>query len=70
MLAHKEINRLCRWQKELYKALDIQKREVVPVTLNEEMLGEIQGKTMPTVCVPLSTPPTRKNGIAMPPWMH
>src|SRR6267378_1867799 len=30
MLAHKEINRLCRWQKELYKALDIQKREVVP----------------------------------------
>src|SRR5437867_941524 len=43
MLAHKEINRLCRWQKELYKALGIQKREVVPVTLNEEMLGEIQG---------------------------
>src|SRR6266851_3715528 len=42
MLAHKEINRLCRWQKELYKALEIQKREVVPVTLNEEMLGEIQ----------------------------
>ncbi len=42
MLAHKEINRLCRWQKELYKALGVQKREVVPVTLNEEMLGEIQ----------------------------
>src|ERR1700682_5839395 len=42
MLAHKEINRLCRWQKELYKALDIQKREVVPPQLNEEMLGEIQ----------------------------
>src|SRR2546427_1077205 len=42
MLAHKEINRLCRWQKELYKALDIQKREVVPPALNEEMLGEIQ----------------------------
>src|SRR6266513_2930394 len=42
MLAHKEINRLCRWQKELYKALDIQKREVVPLSLNEEMLGEIQ----------------------------
>jgi polyribonucleotide nucleotidyltransferase len=41
MLAHKEINRLCRWQKELYKALDIQKREVVPPVLNEEMLGEI-----------------------------
>src|SRR3989440_26736 len=42
MLAHKEINRLCRWQKELYRALDIQKREVVPPVLNEEMLGEIQ----------------------------
>jgi len=42
MLAHKEINRLCRWQKGLYKALDIQKREVVPPVLNEEMLGEIQ----------------------------
>jgi polyribonucleotide nucleotidyltransferase len=25
MLAHKEINRLCRWQKELYKALGIEK---------------------------------------------
>ncbi|HEY0080164.1 MAG TPA: polyribonucleotide nucleotidyltransferase [Pyrinomonadaceae bacterium] len=42
MLAHKEINRLCRWQKELYKALDIQKREVVAPVLNEEMLGEIE----------------------------
>ena len=28
MLAHKEINRLCRWQKELYKALEIEKRAV------------------------------------------
>jgi polyribonucleotide nucleotidyltransferase len=42
MLAHKEINRLCRWQKELYKALDIQKREVNPPVLNEEMAGEIE----------------------------
>ncbi|MDQ1610514.1 MAG: polyribonucleotide nucleotidyltransferase [Pyrinomonadaceae bacterium] len=42
MLAHKEINRLCRWQKELYKALDIQKREVAPPVLNEEMAGEIE----------------------------
>src|SRR2546426_10234123 len=40
--AQKETNRLCRWQKELYKALDVQKREVVPPVLNEEMLGEIQ----------------------------
>src|SRR5213593_581727 len=42
MLAHKEINRLCRWQKELYKALAIEKRPVEPIVLNEEMLGEIQ----------------------------
>src|SRR5918911_1594839 len=42
MLAHKEINRLCRWQKELYKALDIQKRPVEPPALNEEMLGEVE----------------------------
>src|SRR5258707_14742429 len=44
MLAHKEINRLCRWQKELYKALDIQKRAVAEPEINEEMLAEIQGK--------------------------
>lgn len=42
MLAHNEINRLCRWQKELYKALDIQKREVISPEHNEEMVGEIQ----------------------------
>ena len=44
MLAHKEINRLCRWQKELYKALEIQKREVTPVVHDEEMLREITEK--------------------------
>ena len=42
MLAHKEINRLCRWQKELYKALAIEKRAVEPPALNEEMIGEIE----------------------------
>ncbi len=42
MLAHKEINRLCRWQKELYKALGVEKRAVEPAALNEEMLGEIE----------------------------
>src|SRR3989454_392306 len=42
MLAHKEINRLCRWQKEPYKALGIEKRLVEPTPLNEEMLGEIE----------------------------
>src|SRR3954465_1197592 len=42
MLAHKEINRLCRWQKELYKALEVEKRPVGPAALNEEMIGEIE----------------------------
>jgi len=42
MLAHKEINRLCRWQKELYKALGIEKRAVEAPILNEEMVGEIE----------------------------
>src|SRR4029434_7132899 len=42
MLAHKEINTLCRWQKELYKALEIEKRPVDPPSLNEEMVGEIE----------------------------
>jgi polyribonucleotide nucleotidyltransferase len=42
MLAHKEINRLCRWQKELYKALEIQKREVVPVPLDQELVAELE----------------------------
>ena len=42
MLAHKEINRLCRWQKELYKALEIEKRPVEAPSPNEEMIGEIE----------------------------
>ena len=41
MLAHKEINRLCRWQNELYKALGIQKREVVNTPLDEEILRSV-----------------------------
>src|SRR5205809_7213481 len=44
MLAHKEINRLCRWQKELYKALDIQKREVIAAPLDEDILRDVTEK--------------------------
>ena len=44
MLAHKEINRLCRWQKELYKALEIEKREVVTPVLDEEMIAEVESR--------------------------
>jgi polyribonucleotide nucleotidyltransferase len=42
MLAHKEIKRLCLWQKELYKALDIQKREHVLPALDEKLVAEIE----------------------------
>jgi polyribonucleotide nucleotidyltransferase len=42
MLAHKEIKRLCLWQRELFKALDIQKREFVSSTLDETLIGEIE----------------------------
>src|SRR5215213_5451921 len=41
MLAHKEINRLCRWQRELYKALEIQKRDVTIVELDPDMVREV-----------------------------
>ncbi len=42
MLAHKEIKRLCLWQRELGKALDIKKREFVPPTIDEKIAGEVE----------------------------
>ncbi|HEX6280457.1 MAG TPA: polyribonucleotide nucleotidyltransferase [Pyrinomonadaceae bacterium] len=42
MLAHKEIKRLCLWQKELGKALEITKREFVPAALDENLISEIE----------------------------
>jgi polyribonucleotide nucleotidyltransferase len=44
MLAHKEINRLCRWQRELYKALGIEKRPFEPPVLDAEMRKEVEEK--------------------------
>jgi polyribonucleotide nucleotidyltransferase len=44
MLAHKEINRLCRWQKELYKALDIQKRPFESPKLDEALVADFEAK--------------------------
>ena len=44
MLAHKEIKRLCLWQKELYKALDIKKRDVVTHSLDEAHIKEVEEK--------------------------
>jgi len=55
MVAHKEINRLCRWQKELFKALDIQKREVPPVQLDQEILAEISEKYIEPLRAALDT---------------
>jgi polyribonucleotide nucleotidyltransferase len=43
MLAHKEIKRLCLWQKELYKALEISnKREFTAPALDEALIAEIE----------------------------
>ncbi len=42
MLAHKEIKRLCLWQRELFKALDIKKRDFVAPALDEDVVAEIE----------------------------
>lgn len=44
MLAHKEIKRLCLWQKELGKALEISKREFEISALDQELFSEIEGR--------------------------
>ncbi len=41
MFAHKEIKRICLWQKEIFKALNIVKREVISPKLDETMIAEI-----------------------------
>jgi polyribonucleotide nucleotidyltransferase len=42
MLAHQEIKRLCLWQKELYKALDIQKRTYETQALDEAIIANVE----------------------------
>ncbi len=42
MLAHREIKRLCLWQKELFKALEIKKREFEAPQIDEALLGDIE----------------------------
>ncbi|MDM7920908.1 MAG: polyribonucleotide nucleotidyltransferase [Pyrinomonadaceae bacterium] len=42
MLAHKEIKRLCLWQKELGKALEITKREFAPAAIDEALIAEVE----------------------------
>ena len=55
MLAHKEINRLCRWQRELHKALDIPKREFVAPALDEDLAKEIEEKYTDSLRAALDT---------------
>ncbi|HSU26542.1 MAG TPA: polyribonucleotide nucleotidyltransferase, partial [Pyrinomonadaceae bacterium] len=42
MLAHKEIKRLCLWQKELAKALEIKKREYTAPQVDETVLADVE----------------------------
>ncbi len=42
MLAHREIKRLCLWQKELFKALEITKREFTAPTLDDAMIANVE----------------------------
>lgn len=42
MLAHKEIKRLCLWQKELGKALNITKREFISAPLDEKVVSDVE----------------------------
>ncbi|MFZ1699303.1 MAG: polyribonucleotide nucleotidyltransferase [Pyrinomonadaceae bacterium] len=44
MLAHREINRLCLWQKELGKALGIKKREFTPLAIDAKIAKDIEKK--------------------------
>lgn len=42
MLAHKEIKRLCLWQRELGKALEITKREFTPAAIDENVIADVE----------------------------
>jgi polyribonucleotide nucleotidyltransferase len=42
MLAHREIKRLCLWQKELGKALEVKKRSFEPAALDQDILAEVE----------------------------
>ena len=44
MLAHREIKRLCLWQKELFKALSIEKRQFETAAIDDDVLANIEKK--------------------------
>ncbi len=44
MLAHKEIKRLCLWQKELFKALEVEKRVYETPPIDDKLFKQIEKK--------------------------
>lgn len=44
MLAHKEIKRLCLWQRELFKALEIEKRTFESPQMDDKMFKQVEKK--------------------------
>ncbi len=62
MLAHKEIKRLCQWQKELYKALELTKREFTVAENDPALVAEIEEKWTDRLRAALDT--TNKNKLA------
>ncbi len=44
LLAHKEIKRLCLWQKELFAALEIEKRTYEQPSLDEKLFAKVEKK--------------------------
>ena len=55
MLAHKEIKRLCLWQKELFKPLEIEKRTFEPEPVDEEMVAKLESDISDKIRAALDT---------------
>jgi polyribonucleotide nucleotidyltransferase len=62
MLAHREIKRLCLWQKELFKALEITKREFQAPQIDEAVLADVESRYSDKLRAALDT--TGKNKLA------
>jgi len=60
MLAHKEIKRLCLWQKELFKALGIKKRTFETQALDESLVLEVEQNFTDRLRLALDTTKTDK----------
>lgn len=55
MLAHKEIKRLCLWQKELFKPLEIEKRTFEPEPVDEDMVSKLEADISDKIRAALDT---------------